>query len=359
MSTSRKRYRPLEIGEEREIGLLDVFSVDTLDDEKSYCFSWPEAPLSLTMGSMYAGGDPKNHTVGSSVSFPKILKTESSDLDISSEFRWLKSNLDKKIVINLHQSTQCVTSIDSSSKVSFPPEESIFSLTEEQLCDARRIGLFSPDVIKNEVEEKLLRSTIEAEIVHLEWRAFKEAKHTASTLQRLLSLEDAVPLLFSTKWKKLVYILWIFWRTHGQKPTSNSNQRWGSSLLPGAFLYGIHNDYFLNSGTCRQEAGSCFMPGRRKTSFISRRRSVYNFLSWKVERLSGVPHRRQRVNYRMQLTPHFSILSTSDVETIVAYLICEPYEKIEFDDSHFSINFLECADLKEEVQTWKKWLDKV
>lgn len=361
MNTTRKRYRPLEIGEEKEIGLADVFSIDTLDDEKSYCFSWPDAPLSVTMAPMYLGNDSKVIPVSSNATFPKILRAESSELDISSDFSSLRENLNKKVVISLHKRVEYPICIDSVPKDCLSPEESIFSLTDEQLRDARRIGLFSPEVAETDGDKTLVRLMIEAEIIQLEWRAYREAKHTASALQRLLSLEAAVPLVPSSKvWKKMVYSLWIFWRTNSLKSTSSSNQRWGSSLLPGSFLYGIHNDYFLNSGATREEVGSHGLLRYKKPSLVSRRRTVYNFLCWKVERFTAFPRRRHQQNCRAHSPLHpFSTLTTSDVENRVSQVLSEPFERIEFDESRFSINSLECPDLKEEVQTWKKWLGKV
>lgn len=360
MSTSRKRYRPLEIGEEREIGLLDVFSVDTVDDEKSYCFSWPDAPLSVTMSPMYVGCDSKNNLVCSGISFPKLLSPKLFEVKKNSEIKSLKSNFEKTIVINVQPNTTSLVCIDSSSKDSLPPEESIFSLTEEQLTDTRSIGLFSPEICLSEGGERLLRLKIEAEVIQLEWRAFKEAKHTASALQRLLSLENAVPFLPPLKlWRKLVYILWIFWRTRGQSLSSRHNQRWGSPLLPGAFLYGVHNDYFLNFTTARGEIGSHGKSENRNAAFTSRRRTPYNFLSWKVERVVVLHPKRERLDYTQQLTSCSTILSSSDVENKLLQVLREPFGSVEFDETRFCIDYLECADLKGEVQIWKKWLCKV
>lgn len=360
MCTSRKRYRPLEIGEEREIGLLDVFSVDTLDDEKSYCFSWPDAPLSVTMSPMYVGSDSKSHLVSSGISFPKLLTSKLFEGKNLSEIHLLNSDFEKMIVLNVQQNTTSLVCIDSSPKDSLPPEESIFSLTAEQLTDARSIGLLSPEISKSEGGERLLRLKIEAEVIQLEWRAFKEAKHTASALQRLLSLENAVPFLPPHKlWRKLVYILWIFWRTRGQNLASRHNQRWGSPLLPGAFLYGVHSDYFLNFATARGEIGSHGKTETRSAAFTSRRRTPYNFLSWKVERVVVLQPKRERLDYTKQLTSYTSILSSSDVKNKLSQVLREPFGSVELDETRSCIDYLECADLKGEVRIWKKWLCKV
>ncbi|KAG5479240.1 hypothetical protein LSCM4_01829 [Leishmania orientalis] len=45
MSTSRKRYRPLDSAEERAVTVHESLQLLPLEDEQSYCFSWPEAPL--------------------------------------------------------------------------------------------------------------------------------------------------------------------------------------------------------------------------------------------------------------------------------------------------------------------------
>ncbi|XQJ26959.1 hypothetical protein NXY56_002935 [Leishmania guyanensis] len=45
MSTSRKRYRPLDPSEERAVTVHERLQLLPLEDEQSYCFSWPEASL--------------------------------------------------------------------------------------------------------------------------------------------------------------------------------------------------------------------------------------------------------------------------------------------------------------------------
>ncbi|KAG5479083.1 hypothetical protein LSCM1_02930 [Leishmania martiniquensis] len=45
MSASRKRYRPLDSAEERTVTANESLQLLPLEDEQSYCFSWPEAPL--------------------------------------------------------------------------------------------------------------------------------------------------------------------------------------------------------------------------------------------------------------------------------------------------------------------------
>ncbi|CAG9573954.1 conserved hypothetical protein [Leishmania major strain Friedlin] len=45
MSTSRKRYRPLDSAEERAVTVHERLQLLPLENEQSYCFSWPEAPL--------------------------------------------------------------------------------------------------------------------------------------------------------------------------------------------------------------------------------------------------------------------------------------------------------------------------
>ncbi|GET88557.1 hypothetical protein, conserved [Leishmania tarentolae] len=79
MSSSRKRYRPLESAEERAVTVHDHLQVLPLENEQSYCFSWPEAPLThwlqedvpyaslyqlyANVGGGVGGGGAPSHTI--------------------------------------------------------------------------------------------------------------------------------------------------------------------------------------------------------------------------------------------------------------------------------------------------------
>ncbi|KAL7697839.1 hypothetical protein N2W54_002526 [Lotmaria passim] len=190
------------------------------------------------------------------------------------------------------------------------------------------------------------RQAIEEEVVGLEWRTWMQSQRTAAALQRLLSLEAAVPYEPSgdahrDAWRVVVYRLWLRWRqqvpqgavstataTTASKPFSShstlspemasaaaaalpsaawtvtspqsllqaSRLPWGAPLLAGAYLYGTSNDYFISLPSSAASAGaggsssgtfaspaSAAAAGASVWPAMSRRRGAYNFLRWKVE----------------------------------------------------------------------------
>lgn len=56
--SSRKRFRPLDPAEERSINASQRLAVSLLQDERSYCFSWPDAPLTAMLLGTPAYAEP-------------------------------------------------------------------------------------------------------------------------------------------------------------------------------------------------------------------------------------------------------------------------------------------------------------
>ncbi|KAG5504962.1 hypothetical protein JKF63_04409 [Porcisia hertigi] len=78
------------------------------------------------------------------------------------------------------------------------------------------------------------RREIENEVVGLEWRTWLQSQRTASALQRLLSLEAAVPFESSgdarrDAWRAAVYRLWLQWRQHRPPPIPEKGAAGGSA----------------------------------------------------------------------------------------------------------------------------------
>lgn len=356
MSSSRKRYRPLELGEERSITAADSLQIDVLINEKSYRFSWPEAALSTTLSSIASSPDTKSQLENANnfVLLPRFIRRESQ----KSEIQNIVSAGEKRNPLHRLPNSPSLQSSSLAPKGQRSNEDSIFSLTCEQVADAYATGVLRSDVSDDYTRHA--RRAIENEIVQLEWRAFREAKHTAAALQRLLSLEAAVPFLSldyvtpsENAWRKKVFNLWIHWRTHGAENSiaDGESQRWGMPLLCGAFLHGAH-DYFLRMGFAhasenRSAPSSTF---NRDCLGNSRRRTPYNFLCWRVERLAPYISRNQSTE---------SVLNTKDAMKIMDVVLSQPYSRLELDESHNEAAGIGVSDLENEIETWRIWLEKV
>ncbi|KPI87782.1 hypothetical protein ABL78_3140 [Leptomonas seymouri] len=172
------------------------------------------------------------------------------------------------------------------------------------------------------------RRAIEQEVVGLEWRTWTQSQRTAAALQRLLSLEAAVPFepcgdAHRDAWRAVVYRLWLRWRQQALRDAdddvskapcspvcSATSQRpppplsspsppplqpyiqshrlpWGAPLLAGAYLYGASDNYFISvpSAAASLSAGGSSRCGGVASMWpaMSRRRGVYSFLRWRVE----------------------------------------------------------------------------
>lgn len=157
-----------------------------------------------------------------------------------------------------------------------------------------------------------IRRLVEQEIVGLEWRTWTQSQRTAAALQRLLSLEAALPFEptgddNTDAWRAVVYRLWLRWRqqpprgasTATSEPSSSASSPlvsvqshrppWGAPLLPGAYLSGTSNDYFISLPSAAAapslSTSSASGVGGVASAWpaMSRRRGVYSFLRWKVE----------------------------------------------------------------------------
>eukprot|EP00796_Vickermania_ingenoplastis_P010197 gene10198-7145_t len=366
MSASRKRFRPLDLAEERSVTATDNFKVDVLDDEHSYCLSWPDTPLAITLGSGPSGpGETfKSSSAYSTVCLPKLIT-------IYDDARNTWSRDMQHIIhsLRLHGPMRLAAVVETSAP-RIRSEDDIFSLSSEQLADARRAGLF-PVQVTSEDDRDVVQHQLEEEIVRLEWRAFKEAKHTAAALQRLLSLEAAVPFaasdgsntqqtLFNDAWRRKVHQLWIRWRTRGQQRLGeNAALRWGPPLIPGAYLYGTQQDYFLapdepSEGGIGRPAVAGGLSSRARPSHL---RSACSFLSWNVERL--VPQLCRTISDGAPYAPGAGPLQRESVEKVLLTVLKEPLSHVEVDSSHTTIRGVQLSDLQHDMETWSHWLGKV
>ncbi|KAK7195623.1 hypothetical protein NESM_000491200 [Novymonas esmeraldas] len=458
MSTSRKRYRPLDAAEERAITASQRLQLLPLEDEQSYCFSWPEAPLTqwlqedVPYTSLYqlctstasggSGGGVSSHNVSaaphgggaSAVTvhhstkganalpvFSPAVRRDTRGVEVPPVFllddgapaprhgRVLKvssgprSGSDVQGLLRGVQEAMATVRRSAASAAAPPPsspsssstaahangatravphplapprpqsvtEDSILSLSTTQLEDVVAAGV--PALHTSAIAEEdtlrpptdcatpsasngcpaaeaprrhpqmtaLARYDVEQEVVGLEWRTWSQSQRTAAALQRLLSLEAAVPFEGSgharrDAWRAVVHRLWLRWRQQGAtlQPTpafaadrplapaplldstlpggsaagrglsssnniSNSNSSssggaqhlpWGAPLLAGAYLCGTSNDYFMSlppaSSTGTAGAAGGGVGGAGSASLwptLSRRRGAYGFLRWKVE----------------------------------------------------------------------------
>lgn len=85
------------------------------------------------------------------------------------------------------------------------------------------------------------RRAVEAEVVALEWRTWTQSQRTAAALQRLLSLEAAIPFescgdVHRDAWRSVVYRLWLRWRQ--QYPSDASSA--AKDRLPAPAHRGHH-----------------------------------------------------------------------------------------------------------------------
>lgn len=378
MSASRKRYRPLDLGEERDVGVTDDMSVGILHNEKSYCFSWPEAPLSLLLNSMYSPNDSSVATAYSSVNLPQLISVQHENkMKNLEEYPKVYRAINEKSNVEICHIKSDLLSGLNSKPLTHKAQDLVFSLSDEQIADARAAGLFSLKPFSNSVlhdVERSIQRKIEEEVLQLEWRAYREGKHTEAALQRLLLLEAAVPFLGAKEglqreeeqWKYTVYLLWIYWRTN-QPNNTTVVQKWGSSLLPEGYLYGNQYDYFLNTansshgGHLARQRDGMHQKSQNDQIKINRRRTAYNFLSWKVEYV--IPHlRHYQLNsgeYSSSQSTISSDLSKKVIGKALNFVFHEPFSRIELDDAFDETKSLECSDIRKDVESWANWLAKI
>lgn len=420
MTSLRKRHRPLDLGEERSIHADAKMGVDVLEDEQTYCYRWPDAPLSLTLSvgkniSNEPTSSTQSHTTTTKgapgdpvIALPIVMTVDNYTIYDGPHHHYMDS-----IIACLRRSAGSLPPPPATSTLTPPSslgaptalstsEDSIFSLTTEQVRQAQDAGLFTTLVAGDGVSNQhATQRKIEEEIVRLEWRAFHEATHTSAALQRLLRLEVAVPFISNNgapsagmpdmpePWRRKVHELWIHWRTAGARDFPHNaecrkeagNQRWGAPLLPGAYLYGWQQDYFLNtglttnspvaasSGTSSTKTNALFSLDESSTLSYGanarrRRHTPYSFLPWKVENAVMEVLQRSDTGYLASgaARSQRSMMSPEDVDRLVQHILNAKNsltDVVTLDEEMQDIKCLECCDLQSSVGTWMRWLQQL
>lgn len=245
---SRKRFRPLDAAELQDVDVLQCMSVSTIEDERCYCFSWPESPLTDVMiKTGYAHSCLFTAQTGNSAAALGISKTSSNtnaappvvlppvytvNDAVSHDLHDLEHILDSLDHRTKNETDQCATPLTELESASGAEgkcnlsEDDVFSFSDrqwEELCSSgvvaltqqclfRSTGAVAPssecDVQHALYDERrsdvdyvqqmcTIRYVLELEMVELERRTRHELQKTAASLECLLSLPSAVPFLLS------------------------------------------------------------------------------------------------------------------------------------------------------------------
>ncbi|ORC87940.1 uncharacterized protein TM35_000191840 [Trypanosoma theileri] len=406
----RKRYRPLDAVEERSVGVEQLLQVGLLQDEQSYCFSWPDAPLtsmlrrsnaSLALG-MQSGLAPSTNSV---VVQPPVyaidkIAAEHGRVDIFNSFSnsnpaisFLKTNPSLSVHNNTiqghkrHPSASVVTSTD----------DNIFSFNAEQIVELKAAGAFTafaealrraaPSTVSNNDEELELmaRREMEEELVRLEWRAHQKSEKTDPATQRMVLLGAAVPFLDNSKkngsedtaqcsrtWQRIMYDLWLKWRqgtfqSNGELVSGPNALPWGSPLLPGSFLASSAKEYFLNpngerngavkAGRSYEKTGGDIDDQQVISSAFPRRRGAYGFLRWRID----VYEPRLRAASGGSRGEHglvgcANLLSATEVNKLIEEKLPPLLTDLVLDERMDPIDAIGVTDIRSGVETWRQWL---
>ncbi|RNF00360.1 hypothetical protein TraAM80_07653 [Trypanosoma rangeli] len=410
----RKRYRPLDAAEERSVDVEHKLRVGLLYDEQSYCFSWPDAPLTAMLRCSNASLTPAFHgnmvsPTQASIAQPPIFTVD----------RVAAEHGQSEFVASLSASHPAIpfSSGDGSlgrrsngtqrckrhqgGPVSAATEDSIFSFNAHQIQELKEAGAFNlfrealsqraPNSINLDNEEELGnlgRREMENEIVRLEWRAFHESEKTAPSLQRILLLTSAVPFIENAKsnrkeissqtpheWQRIVYDLWVKWRcgtpmSGGSMLSGSNTLPWGSPLLPGAFLSSETKEYFLTgnndhngfikAGRSSERRGGEGAARQLPAATIHRRRGAYGYLRWRIDlyeprlRSSWAGDRgenRDRGAAKM--------LSATEVSKLIDEKIPAALAEVKCEERADPVDALALTDIRNEVETWRQWLAHV
>ncbi|CAD2218397.1 hypothetical protein AGDE_13581 [Angomonas deanei] len=231
-------------------------------------------------------------------------------------------------------------------------------------------------------------AAVEHEIISLEWRAYDESMKTATALQRLLTLEAAIPFLPSADqkedhWRRVVHGLWLRWRCTPKMGSALStgptdiNLRseqaihpWGPALLCGALLSSLQQEYFLPqlvAANTSAAAASAAVSGWQPP--MPRRRGTYNFLQWRVDRCLSTLPRTTPARYQEGADAEWSasggaVLSSQEVDHLVETAVLPTgLLEVELDEDRGTAEKLlpltEWSDLRQDLVLWKKWLSVV
>ncbi|RNF13329.1 hypothetical protein TcG_08457 [Trypanosoma cruzi] len=408
----RKRYRPLDPAEERSVDVEHKLQVGLLYDEQSYCFRWPDAPLTSMLRRSNASLTRAVH--GNMVSFtqsiiaqPPIFTIDSIATEHGKRDLFASFSVDRPIISfssgNVSPSAR-YTEIQRYKRHPGAPiktstEDSIFSFNAQQLKDLRDAGAFkafrealsrsAPDSVNldNEAEfESIARREMENELTRLEWQAFHESEKTAPALQRIFLLTTAVPFMEDTKkhgkeastqvsygWQRIVYDLWIKWRREtpmliGDTFTDTNSSPWGSPLLTGAFISSLAKEYFLTgngetngaikTGRLREKRG-----GKDKLMFpltSPRRRGAYGYLRWRID-LYEPRIRSAWGGSRGENGDRGSakMLSAAEVNKLINEKLPAALADVDCDERMDPVDALALTDIRSEVETWRHWLTYV
>ncbi|CCD13558.1 unnamed protein product [Trypanosoma congolense IL3000] len=402
----RKRYRPLDTAEERSVGVEQSLHVGLLHDEQSYCFRWPEAPLT----SMLRRSDPSlalgmqsgtNLTAQPPVVLPQTPKlshvaTEHGKIDLFNSFSLVNpaisfSSLSNPPTVNdvvlqrakRHNAAPPTASVD----------DNIFTFSATQLKELELSGVFdafreayyvssaSTKIPEDELIKRTAIMKMEEEIVNLEWRASQEAEKTSPAIKRILQLTVAVPFKGSIegvgdsveqvelKWKRALYDLWIKWRIEPMgtmEPSGQSNSSlWGFPLMPGFVTPESSKEYFMNVATSTTNAvrgtkvsdniGSGF---GRETSLSSApgRRGAYGYLRWRIDlyepRLRAVSEGANE----HRLSGPSGLMGVEDVKRLIENKLPSALSDVRLCGRVDPLDAFALEDIRTDVVTWRQWL---
>ncbi|RNE96940.1 uncharacterized protein Tco025E_09596 [Trypanosoma conorhini] len=410
----RKRYRPLDAAEERSVDVEHKLQIGLLYDEQSYCFSWPDAPLTSMLRRSNASLARAVHGNIAPSTQPTIPQPP-----IFTVGRVAAEHGKGELFASLSASHPAISFAPGSASsepqgngtqrykrppgapVSTATEDSIFSFNAHQLQELKEAGAFElfrkalPKTAPNSINfvnaaelENMARREMESEMVRLEWRAFQESEKTAPALQRILLLTTAVPFIDDAKrneketsaqtpheWKRIAYDLWVKWRREtpmlSESMLADANTSpWGTPLLPGAFLSSAAKEYFLTSNSdhsgaikAGRSSGRRGGDGAGRQLFAAspqRRRGAYGYLRWRIDlyepRLRSVCGGGRGGNGDGGAA---RMLSATEVDKLIDEKLPAALAEVKCEERVDPVDALALTDIRSEVATWMQWLAHV
>ncbi|CCD21421.1 hypothetical protein ERJ75_000236100 [Trypanosoma vivax] len=407
---SRKRYRPLDTTEERSVGVIQALNVSLLQDEQSYCFRWPEAPLttmlrvsntSLTLGTQ----GTQNSCLMTNVVQPpvyevSVMAAEHKNVQLFTSFS-PSSPAIRLYTVN----TQVVTPNTVVKRNRRPPtappttsaDDSVFSFSVSQMVDLEASGAFRvfyaahyPSLLHSASCSvdlsfvSLARRRMEEEIVDLEWRALQASEKMSPTLQQMLLLHTAVPFWemrttgeeadeSDKKWQRIVYDLWIKWRVgapaNKSKKCRTNGPAWGSPLMPGSFIPSLSKEYFVNvvseriAGIKVTRNHDGMEGGADKSKLMplaTRRRGAYGYLRWRIDLYE--PKLRLMTNEEdkeYETCGSTRLLTASEVSKLIEEKLPPLLRDVRVDARIDPLDAFSLTDIRGAVSAWKRWLNHV
>ncbi|AAZ12341.1 uncharacterized protein TEOVI_000043400 [Trypanosoma equiperdum] len=406
----RKRYRPLDPAEERSVGVEQALHVGFLRDEQSYCFRWPDAPLtamlrrsddSLVLGMQSGSGSGTQNAVV----LPPVprLSAVLAEHDKAELFSSLSTN---NTAISFSADSSSASGIvlnrgkrQFSAPASTCVDDSVFSFSSFQMKELESSGAlkafyeahaFSTVSATGDGCDKVLkvlaRRRMEEEIVRLEWRAYYETEKVSPAIQRILLLTVAVPFLDNfessvlastegeAKWQRIIYELWVKWRIGsvkaGEVATASDGTPWGAPLLPGSFVSSLSREYFTTVGPDRSGALRGVRANDAKgadgegcqvlSSAAVGRRGAYGYLRWRIDlyepRLRAVP---KEGDDEYGLSSSTKLVGAAEVNNIVEEKVPSVLCDVRLGGRVDPLDALALTDIRSDVGTWRQWLAHV